>query len=92
VDSPGSLIGKKPDRHGLFNVPTIIGVLCFILAFFFYYWSLRYVPLHLAQIAVSAQFAAIIVAAALILGETITPMRWAGVVVIVLGIAIASQS
>ena len=65
---------------------------CFAMAFALYIWVLRHLPLNVAQSLFALQFVGVILAAALILAEPITPLRWVGVGVIALGVLIVAWS
>lgn len=63
--------------------------LCFYaFAGLLYAWVLRWVPLHLAQTIVAAQFIGVIFASWLILSEQINPMQWLGIALIATGIVV----
>lgn len=64
----------------------------FAVSVFFYTLVLRDVPLNVAQSFTAAQFVAIVLASALVLGEPITGIRWAGMALIACGIAIVGWS
>ena len=51
---------------------------------------LRSIPLNFAQAFTAAQFVGVILAASLVLGEPISPMRWAGIACISLGILLVT--
>ncbi len=72
---------------------TSIAGLCFYaIAGLIYAWVLKYVPLHMAQVIVAAQFVGVILAARLILSESINAAQWGGVALIAAGIAITGWS
>jgi len=56
-----------------------------------YAWSLKYLPLYVAQTIASLQFAGAIMAAHFLFGETITPDRWIGIASIILGIVLVMR-
>jgi drug/metabolite transporter (DMT)-like permease len=76
----------------LFNWRIAAGFASFAVAALFYTLVLREVPLNVAQSFTAAQFVAIVVASALVLGEPITGIRWAGMGLIACGIAIVGWS
>lgn len=77
---------------GILSWRTFIGLATFASAAMLYSVVLKTLPLNLAQAYASAQFIAVICAAALLLGEPISPMRWAGIGCIALGIAIVAST
>ncbi|MEM7124037.1 MAG: EamA family transporter [Pseudomonadota bacterium] len=80
------------DLSGLINVRVVIGLMAFGLAFVFYALALQRVPLNVAQSFLVAQFVGVIIASAVVLGEPISPLRWAGIALIAGGIAIVAYS
>jgi drug/metabolite transporter (DMT)-like permease len=91
----GAVIGR--DAGGawweqLFNWRIVLGFASFAVAALFYTIVLRSVPLNVAQSFTAAQFVAIVLASALVLGEPITGIRWAGMALIACGIAIVGWS
>ena len=85
----GSQIGVVQNSAimGLLNLTTLAGLLCFGGSFALYAFLLQRLPLNLAQSFLAVQFIAVIVASAVILGEPISALRWAGIGLIFLGIA-----
>jgi drug/metabolite transporter (DMT)-like permease len=73
---------------GLFGWQTAAGIGCFGASVLLYAWTLRYLPLHVAQAVASLQFVGAVLAAAFLLGETITPQTWLGIVFIWVGLSI----
>jgi drug/metabolite transporter (DMT)-like permease len=73
---------------GLFGWQTAAGIACFGGGVLLYAWVLKYLPLHMAQAVASLQFAGNVLAAAFLLGETITPQKWLGIVFILVGLGI----
>jgi drug/metabolite transporter (DMT)-like permease len=72
---------------------TGLAGLCFYaVAALFYAWVLKFIPLHLAQVIVAAQFIGVILAARLLLSESINAAQWGGVALIAAGIAITGWS
>lgn len=82
----GALQVLEARWFGMISTYTVMGIAVFGVAGILYAWLLHYVPLHLAQIFASAQFFAVIVAAWLVLGESVSPIRWLGILLIVSGI------
>jgi len=67
--------------------------LCFYaIAALIYAWVLSFVPLHMAQVIVAAQFIGVILAARLFLSESINLAQWGGVALIAVGIVITGWS
>jgi drug/metabolite transporter (DMT)-like permease len=72
---------------------TGIAGLCFYaVAGLIYAWVLKFIPLHLAQVIVAAQFIGVILAARLFLSENINAAQWGGVALIAAGIVITGWS
>ena len=83
--------GAPPGRAyilGLFGWQTAAGIGCFGAGVLLYAWVLKYIPLHHAQAVASLQFAGAVLAAAFLLGETISLEKWLGIVFICVGISI----
>lgn len=76
----------------LLNWRIVTGFGSFAVAALFYTIVLRDVPLNVAQSFTAAQFVAIVLASALVLGEPITGIRWAGMALIACGIAVVGWS
>jgi drug/metabolite transporter (DMT)-like permease len=76
----------------LLNWPIAAGFASFATAAVFYTVLLRSVPLNVAQSFTAAQYVAVILASALVLGEPISAMRWVGIFLIAGGIAIVGWS
>ena len=74
------------------NWRILSGFAAFAVAALFYTIVLRDVPLNLAQSFTAAQFVAIVLASALVLGEPISGVRWAGMALIACGIGIVGWS
>jgi drug/metabolite transporter (DMT)-like permease len=78
-----------------FNLLGWTGVagLCFYaVAALIYAWVLKFIPLHMAQVVVAAQFVGVILVSRLVLSEDINAAQWGGVALIALGIAITGWS
>ena len=73
---------------GILSPLTATGVGCFALAAIVYAWLLQYLPLNVAQAIASIQFVAVILAARWVLDEPVTSMRWVGILLIAVGIAV----
>jgi drug/metabolite transporter (DMT)-like permease len=91
----GAVMGR--DAGGVWwlqilNWRILAGFASFGVAALFYTLLLRTVPLNVAQSFTAAQFVAIILASALILGEPIDWVRWGGILLITCGIAIVAWS
>ena len=71
---------------GLLGWKSVAGLALFGCSGLLYAFLLRRVPLNIAQTFTSAQFVGVVIAAALILGEPISPMRWLGIGCICFGI------
>lgn len=74
------------------NVRVVAAAAAFGMAFLFYAMLLRRLPLSLAQAIMSMQFVLVILAANLLLGEQISPVRWAGIALMAVGLAIVGFS
>ena len=53
---------------------------------------LRSVPLNLAQVFTASQFVGVIIAACIVLGEPISPVRWLGIACICFGILLVGAT
>ncbi len=71
---------------GYFSVQSLVGIVLFGCALLVYTWLLQRVPLNIAQCFIASQFVAVILASALVLSESIPPLRWLGIVLITTGI------
>jgi drug/metabolite transporter (DMT)-like permease len=91
----GAVLGREAGGawwDQLINWRIVAGFSSFAAAAVFYTLVLRDVPLNVAQSFTAAQFVAIVLASALVLGEPITGVRWAGMAMIACGIAIVGWS
>ena len=91
----GAVMGRESGGawwEQVLNWRIAAGFASFAVAALFYTTVLRDVPLNLAQSFTAAQFVAIVLASALVLDEPISGMRWAGMGLIALGIAIVGWS
>lgn len=83
--------GSRAVLLGIFGWQTLAGIACFATAVLLYAWSLKHLPLYLAQTIASLQFAGAILAASTIFGETIRPHQWAGLALILVGLSVVAQ-
>jgi len=75
-----------------FGSPAIgLGVICMIGALFVWLHALKYVPLIIAFSLAAATQIVIPLGSWLFLGEQISILRWAGILVVTLGIMIIAQ-
>lgn len=74
------------------NAHIVLAAVAFGLAFLFYAILLRRLPLSLAQAIMSVQFVLVILAANLVLNESIGAMRWLGIGLMAVGLLIVSAS
>ena len=84
--------GTERVLFGIWSWPTLIGILLFSLGVVILSWVLRSLTLHDTQIVGSLQYVGVILASAFVLGEHIVPMKWFGIVLITIGIAICLRS
>lgn len=73
------------------NIWIVGGILCFVVSLVLYVAVLHRVPLILAQSILSLQFVAIVLAAAMVLGERVAPVQWSGIAAIALGLFLLSR-
>src|SRR2546423_728754 len=73
---------------GFLGWKSAAGLALFGCSGLLYAFLLRAVPLNLAQVFTASQFVGVIIAAAVILGEPISPARWLGIGCICFGIAL----
>src|SRR5436190_24387178 len=76
----------------LLNMHVAVGAGAFALAFVFYALLLRRLPLSLAQAVFSVQFLLVILAANLVLHESIGGVRWMGIALMAVGLLVVSLS
>ena len=86
-----SATGRQPVVLELFGWQFLAGIACFGLAVVLYAWSLRHLPLHLAQAIASLQFAGAVLAAHFLLGEAVSSASWLGILFILLGLIIVMR-
>lgn len=77
---------------GIYGWKSILGFCAFACAGLIYAIVLRWLPLNVAQSVASLQFVAVIVASALILSESIPPMRWLGIALITAGVLLVGTT
>jgi drug/metabolite transporter (DMT)-like permease len=83
----GSLLGVSS-----FGSPAVwVGIGCMICALFVWLHALRFVPLIIAFSLAAATQIVIPLGSWLFLGEQISLVRWAGIVIVTLGIMIIAQ-
>ena len=85
-------IGSEKEKAiflGILSWQSFFGIAFFGIGVLVYAWSLRYIPLHIAQLIASLQYAGVIIAASLLLGEHITTTRWLGIALVFIGIVIS---
>ena len=87
----GAMTPQKNALFGLCNWQTIAGIGCFAFGIVSYAWALKHVELHIAQIVVSLQYVAVIVLAAVVLGEQVTSSQWLGIALIGLGLFVCTR-
>jgi drug/metabolite transporter (DMT)-like permease len=75
----------------LFNIWVIGGGLCFVVSLVLYIAVLHRLPLILAQSILSLQFVAIVLAAAVVLGERVATVHWTGIAAIAVGLFLLSR-
>lgn len=83
-------VAQGSEIVGLLNPKTFAGLLCFSGSFALYAFLLQRLPLNIAQSFLAVQFVAVIVASAIVLGEPISVLRWAGIGLIFSGIAVVA--
>ena len=87
LSSPGGTIARAAAEPRLWG-----GLLLFGASALFWMVVLSRVPLSVAYPFVGISYVAIVAIARLVLGERVPPVRWAGVAVVALGIAIVGLS
>lgn len=75
---------------GIFGWKSFLGFVGFACAGLIYAVVLRWLPLNVAQSFASVQFVAVILASAIILSESIPPLRWLGIALITAGVLFVS--
>jgi drug/metabolite transporter (DMT)-like permease len=88
-------LGADPNASrvlfGMFSLRTAAGIVCFSFSVLAYAWALKHIDLHVAQIVVSLQYIAVIVAAAVLLGEQVTLAQWCGMTLIAAGLFVCTR-
>lgn len=91
----GLMLIKTAGREGLtllglhLNGRTIVGLLIYVVGFCFYFFLLQNNNVSIVfPLVVGLNYVAVILSAALLLRESITPMQWAGIVAVLLGIVL----
>ena len=91
----GATASALPNAHfmdAFLNWRTLCGLASFGIAGLLYAVVMRWLPLNVAQSYAAAQFVAVVVASALVLGEHIHYRQWIGIVLITAGIVIVGWS
>lgn len=70
---------------------TWLGIVAYISASLAWMNTLRQMPLHLAFSMMSADQALVPLCAWALLGETISPLRWCGIVLVIVGIYVIAR-
>src|SRR5262245_20928022 len=86
-----SVEAGKGSMFGVFGWHTPVGIGFFAAAVVCYAWALKRLPLHLATSILALQYIGAIAAAAILFGEAITDLKWAGIVLICIGLAIIAS-
>lgn len=76
----------------LVNGYVVFAAGAFVFAFLFYAMLLKRLPLNLAQAIMSLQFVVVILAAGLMLNESIGRLRWLGIALMAIGLLIVGVS
>ena len=76
--------------RALTNKYVLIGVLCMAVSYFSFLGALRLADLSLVLPATSVSFVITTIAARLFLKETISATRWAGILLVCIGVALIS--
>lgn len=71
---------------------VLVALSCLAAAAVVYVWILSWMPLNVAQSFAAVQFIAVILAARVYLSEPIGDLRWAGIVLISIGIGVVGWS
>lgn len=77
--------------QAIMNISLLTGTLFYLAAFVFWLLMLLRLPLSVAYPLVSINFALVTLSARLILNESVSLVRWLGVVTILLGIYLVSR-
>ena len=76
----------------IINSRVVMAAAAFAMAFVFYTMLLKRLPLSLAQSVISAQFVIVILAANVLLGETVGTVRWLGIALVAAGLVVIGFS
>lgn len=77
---------------GILGWSGLAGLCFYAVGALVYAWILKWVPLHLAQVIVAAQFIGVILAAWLVFSERINALQWGGIALIAAGILLTGWS
>lgn len=77
---------------GILGWQSVAGLALFGVGGLVYAVLLRYVPLNVAQVFTAMQFIGVILASFLVLGEPISALRWAGIALTVVGVAVVGTT
>jgi drug/metabolite transporter (DMT)-like permease len=77
--------------HHLFNPWIFTGIFLHVVALIVWLWALRHVDITIAYPFLALGYVLVAFMAWLWLGETLTPMRIAGMVIIIIGLVVLSQ-
>jgi undecaprenyl phosphate-alpha-L-ara4N flippase subunit ArnF len=78
--------------HGLVSGWIWVGILCYIISFVFWLNVLKVLPLNIAFNLVNIEHIFVPLASYLFLGEMISPMRAAGIAIVLLGVLVIAES
>ncbi len=76
----------------IINFKVFLGASSFGLGLLFYTMLLKHLPLNIAQCIFSVQFVLVIIASALIFGESIGWLRWGGIALVASGLLLIAWS
>ncbi len=80
------------ELQGLVSGWIWAGILCYIISFVFWLKVLKILPLNIAFNLVNIEHVFVPLASYLFLGEMISPMRAAGIAVVLLGVLVIAES
>lgn len=85
----GSILpASERSLFGLMSYKTVLGIAIFAGSVLIYVKILETLPLNVAQAFAALQFVFVTLASFVLLGETISQMRWLGIILIAIGIFI----
>ena len=87
-----SAIQDERILFGVLGWKSAAGLALFGCSGLLYAVLLRSVPLNLAQVFTASQFVGVIIAACIVLGEPISPVRWLGIACICFGILLVGAT